>query len=179
MDSVIGTGDPWWLLQTWLNLHTIKVSGRSALTMMSFPTLEPTEDDEGNLVKTHRCTFFGEVAFAYLGSDLSVELLFDWFNNFYDGFPKNSRIWFAYEHSQDFELPADFRFEEINHVRFEQSRMVLSTAISPCILPAGIHQGRNIQILYESYHPMSAARQLGLGQLPIGLFFVDKIQSRG
>lgn len=52
-------------------------------------------------------------------------------------------------------------------------------AISPCILPIGIHQGRNIQVSYEFYHPISAARQLVMGQLPIGLLFADKIQTRG
>nr|BAI39936.1 aminotransferase-like [Oryza sativa Indica Group] len=40
-------------------------------------------------------------------------------------------------------------------------------------------RGRNIQVSYEFYHPMSSARQLGVGQLPIGLFFADKIQCRG
>nr|CAE04936.2 OSJNBa0017P10.13 [Oryza sativa Japonica Group]CAE75878.1 B1234D02.2 [Oryza sativa Japonica Group] len=40
-------------------------------------------------------------------------------------------------------------------------------------------RGRNIQVSYEFYHTMSLARQLGLGQLPIGLFFADKIQCRG
>ncbi|XP_066162347.1 uncharacterized protein [Oryza sativa Japonica Group] len=39
--------------------------------------------------------------------------------------------------------------------------------------------GRNIQVSYEFYHPMSSARQFGMGQLPIGLFFADKIQCRG
>ncbi|BAH93508.1 Os06g0357000 [Oryza sativa Japonica Group] len=110
---------------------------------------------------------------------MSVECLSDWFNNFYDGFPRNSRTWFAYECSKDFEFPIDFRFDEINHERFEKSRMLLSTAISPCILPVGIHQGRKTPVSYKFYHPMSAGRQLGLGQLPIGLFFVDKIQTRG
>jgi hypothetical protein len=32
---------------------------------------------------------------------------------------------------------------------------------------------------YEFYHPTSVARQLGMGQQPISLFFADKIQSRG
>jgi hypothetical protein len=32
---------------------------------------------------------------------------------------------------------------------------------------------------YEFYHPTSAVRQFGMGQLPISLFFADKIQSRG
>lgn len=179
VDSVIGTGGPWWLLQMWLTLQTIKMFGRPALDTMSFPTLEPIEDDEGDLVTTRWCMSFGEATSAYLGSVLSAEQFSDWFSNFHDGFPRNSRTWFAYEHFEDFELPIDFRFDEINHERFEKSRMVLTTAISPCILPIGIHQGRKTPISYEFYHPMSAARQLGLGQLPIVLFFTDKIQTRG
>nr|BBF89283.1 paramyosin-like [Oryza barthii] len=103
----------------------------------------------------------------------------NWFGNFYEGFSKDSRSWFAYAYFADFELPADFRFDEINSEKFEKSREVFIAAISPCILPVGIHQGRNIQISYEFYYPMSAARQMGMGQLPIGLFFSDKIQTRG
>jgi hypothetical protein len=79
----------------------------------------------------------------------------------------------------DFELPSDFRFEEINSEKYDKSREVFSAAISPCILPVGIHQGRNIQVSYEFYHPMSSARQFGMGQLLIGLYFADKIQCRG
>jgi hypothetical protein len=79
----------------------------------------------------------------------------------------------------NFDLPLDFRFEDINSEKFDKSREVFSAAISPCILPVGIHQGRNIQVSYEFYHPMSSARQFGMGQLPIGLFFADKILCRG
>ena len=32
--------------------------------------------------------------------------------------------------------------------------------------------------LYEFYHPLICARQLGFGQLPISLFFVDKLKTR-
>ncbi len=79
----------------------------------------------------------------------------------------------------DFELPADFRFKDINHERYQKSREVFATAISPCILLVSIHQGRNIQASYEFYHPKSSARQFGMGQLPISLYFADKIQCRG
>lgn len=172
VDTVIGTGGPWWLFQVCLNLHTIKVSKRSALTEARFPSADdPTEDYDGNKVSTRRCMSFGEAA-SYAGSELSAELFSDWFGNFCDGYPRDSRIWFAYDHSENFELPANFRFDKINHE-------VLTAAISPCILPVGIHQGRNIQVSYEFYHPTSAARQLGIGQLPISLFFVDKIQTSG
>lgn len=113
------------------------------------------------------------------GAKLSAELLKEWFCSFYEGFMKDARIWFPYEDSADLELPSDFRFEDINHEKFQKSREVLIAAISPCILPVSIHQGRNIQVSYEFYHLMSSAKQLGLGQFPIGLFFADKIQYRG
>nr|BAC65032.1 aminotransferase-like protein [Oryza sativa Japonica Group] len=146
-----------------------------------FPLPEPIMGDDGEERTHRRCTSYGEYASTPTdaGAKLSAELLKDWFCSFYEGFKKDARIWFPYEDSTDLELPSDFRFEDINHEKFQKSREVLIAAISPCILPVGIHQGRNIQISYEFYHPMSSARQLGLGQLPIGLFFADKIQCRG
>jgi hypothetical protein len=176
---VVGAGGPWWLLQVWLNLHTIKVSKRSDLAEADFLALEPTEDDEGNEITTRRCMSFGEAACSYAGSEQSTEFFSNWFSNFYDGFLRDSRILFAYEHSNNFEYPADFRFDDINSEKFEKSREVFAMAISPCILPVGVHRGRNIQVSYEFYHPMSAARQHGMGQLPIGLFFANKIQTTG
>jgi hypothetical protein len=74
------------------------------------------------------------------GAKLSAELLKDWFCSFYDGFQKDVRVWFPYEDSANLELPSDFRFEDINHERYQKSREVFSAAISPCILPVGIHQ---------------------------------------
>nr|AAM00944.1 Hypothetical protein [Oryza sativa Japonica Group]AAN04940.1 Unknown protein [Oryza sativa Japonica Group]AAP52918.1 hypothetical protein LOC_Os10g17300 [Oryza sativa Japonica Group] len=100
-------------------------------------------------------------------------------HSFYEGFQRDARVWFPYEDSVNFDLPADFKFEDINSEKFQKSREVFSAAISPCILPVGIHQGRNIQVSYEFYHPMSSARKSGMGQLPIGLFFTDKIQCSG
>lgn len=178
-NSVIGTGGPWWLLQIWLNLHTIRVAKRPALFEADFLSVESTIDDEGNEIITRRCISFGEAASTYPGSELSADLFMNWFGNFYDGFPKDSRSWFVYEYFADFELPADFRFDEINSDKFEKSREVFIADISPCILPIGIHQGRNIQISYKFYYPMSAARQVGMSQLPITLYFSDKIQTRG
>ncbi len=141
-NSVIGTGGPWWLLQIWLNLHTIRVAKRPALFEADFLSVESTIDDEGNEIITRRCISFGEAASTYPGSELSADLFMNWFGNFYDGFPKDSRSWFVYEYFADFELPADFRFDEINSDKFEKSREVFIADISPCILPVGIHQGR-------------------------------------
>nr|ABB47428.2 hypothetical protein LOC_Os10g24200 [Oryza sativa Japonica Group] len=119
------------------------------------------------------------VGAADAGAKLSAELLKDCFCSFYEGFQKDARVWFPYEDSVHLDLPSDFRFEDINHERYQKSREVFLAVISPCILPVSIHQGRNIQVSYEFYHLMSSARQLGMGQLPIGLFFADKIQCRG
>ncbi|BAD82628.1 aminotransferase-like protein [Oryza sativa Japonica Group] len=179
--SIVGAGGPWWLLQTWLNLVVMKVVNRPSVTEAEFPRLEPIVEDDGEERTHRRCMSYGEYAStpADAGAKLSAELLKDWFCSFYEGFQKDARVWFLYEDSADLELPLDFRFEDINHERYQTSREVFTAAISPCILPVGIHQGRNIQVSYEFYHPMSSARQLGLGQLPIGLFFADKIQCRG
>nr|AAK92595.1 Hypothetical protein [Oryza sativa Japonica Group]AAP52256.1 hypothetical protein LOC_Os10g08080 [Oryza sativa Japonica Group] len=181
VSSIVGAGGPWWLLQTWLNLIVMKVVNRPSVTEAEFPLPEPIAEDDGEERTHRRCMSYGEYASTPTdaGAKLSAKLLKDWFCSFYEGFKKDARIWFPYEDSANLELPSDFRFEDINHEKFKKSREVLIAAISPCILPVGIHQGRNIQVSYEFYHPMSSARQLGLGQLPIGLFFVDKIQCRG
>nr|BAI39969.1 aminotransferase-like [Oryza sativa Indica Group] len=178
---VVGTGGPWWLLQTWLNLMVMKFVNRPSVTEAEFPRLEPIIEDDGEERTHRRCMSYGEYAStpADVGAKLSAELLKDWFCSFYEGFQKDAKIWFPYEDSALLELPSDFRFEDINHERYQKSREVFSAAISPCILPIDIHQGRNIQVCYEFYHPMSSARQFDMGQLPIGLFFADKIQCRG
>ena len=180
--SVVSVGGPWWLLQTWLNLVAMKAVNRPSVTEAEFPRLEPIIDDDDGEERTHcRCMSYREYAStpADAGAKLSAELLKDWFFSFYDGFPRNARAWFFYEDSMDFELPSDFRFEDINSEKFDRSREVFAAAISPCILPVGIHQGRNIQASYEFYHPTNSARQFGMGQLPISLYFADKIQCRG
>nr|BAD23710.1 aminotransferase-like protein [Oryza sativa Japonica Group] len=179
--SVVGAGGPWWLLQTWLNLIVMKVVNRPSVSEAEFPRLEPIVGDDGEERTHRRCTSYGEYASTPTdaGAKLSAELLKDWFCSFYESFQKDARVWFLYEDSAQLEHPVDFRFKDINHEVYQSSREIFSAAISPCILPVGIHQGRNIQASYEFYHPMSSARQLGMGQLPIGLFFADKIQCRG
>nr|AAU89175.1 hypothetical protein LOC_Os03g43210 [Oryza sativa Japonica Group]ABF97754.1 hypothetical protein LOC_Os03g43210 [Oryza sativa Japonica Group] len=166
---------------TWLNLMVMKVVNQPSVTEAKFPRLEPITEDDG-VERTHRrCMSYGEYASTPTdaGAKLSAELLKDWFCSFYEGFQKDARFWFPYEDSVHLDLPSDFRFEDINHEIYQKSREVFSAVINPCILPVGIHQGRNIQVSYEFYHPMSSARQFGMGQVPIGLFFADKIQCRG
>nr|BAD25698.1 aminotransferase-like protein [Oryza sativa Japonica Group] len=179
--SVVGAGGPWWLLQTWLNLIVMKVVNRPSVSKTEFPRLEPIVDNDREERTHRRCTSYGEYASTPTdaGAKLLAELLKDWFCSFYEGFQKDARIWFLYEDSAQLEHPVDFRFKDINPEVYQSSKEIFSAAISPCVLPVGIHQGRNIQASYEFYHPMSSARQLGMGQLPIGLFFADKIQCRG
>ncbi len=88
----IGTGGPWWLLQIWLNLHTWMIANRPLLTDVSFPRFEPIIGDDGKEINTCRCMSFGEATSTYAGSKLSAELFREWFNKFYDGFPRNTRI---------------------------------------------------------------------------------------
>nr|ABA97867.1 hypothetical protein LOC_Os12g22330 [Oryza sativa Japonica Group] len=150
--SIVGAGGPWWLLQTWLNLIVMKVVNRPSVTEAEFPLQNLIVEDDGEERTHRRCMSYGEYAStpSDAGAKLSAELLKDWFCSFYEGFKKDARIWFHYEDSGDLELPSDFRFEDINHEKFQKSREVLMAAISPCILLVGIHQGRNIQTIESS-----------------------------
>nr|CAD40007.3 OSJNBb0052B05.10 [Oryza sativa Japonica Group] len=116
------------------------------------PRLEPIVEDDGEECTHRRCMSYGEYVStpADAGAKLLAELLKDWFCSFYEGFPKDARVWFPYEDSVHLDLPSDFRFEDINHEKYQKSREVFSAAISPCILPIGIHQGRNVQTTESS-----------------------------
>src|SRR5512141_1442099 len=120
----------------------MKVVNRPSVTEAEFPRLEPIIEDDEEC--THRrCMSYGEYAStpADAGAKLSAELLKDWFCSFYEGFQKDTRVWFLYEDSTLLENPLDFRFEDINHERYQKPREIFSAAISPCILPVGIHHG--------------------------------------
>jgi hypothetical protein len=73
----------------------------------------------------------------------------DFFRCFYHGFADEAIIWFAYhDDNHDFENPVKFQLDNWS--------------------------GDD----YEFYHPSAVARQLGFGQVPIQLFFADKVQAR-
>nr|AAQ56319.1 hypothetical protein OSJNBa0079I01.32 [Oryza sativa Japonica Group]AAQ56334.1 hypothetical protein OSJNBa0095C12.23 [Oryza sativa Japonica Group]BAD31328.1 aminotransferase-like protein [Oryza sativa Japonica Group]BAD31520.1 aminotransferase-like protein [Oryza sativa Japonica Group] len=97
-----------------------------------FPRLEPTVDDDGEERTHRRCMSYGEYASAPTDAraKLSAELLKDWFCSFYEGFQKDARVWFPYEDSADLDLPSDFRFEDINHERYQKTREVFSTLLN-------------------------------------------------
>lgn len=180
------TGGPWWFVQLWLNLYTVKAADRPALEESLFPGDYAEDADE----TFRRCMSLGEAALVYLGAGPSVDNFKTWFYHFYDGFPRNARIWYPYEDVKADELPADFRPDIINSD--SRSREVFVSALSPCILPTGFFTGchcharkfpnripSHSHVSYEFYHPMVAARQLGCGQVSIGLYFANKIQTRG
>ena len=79
IDSVVGAGGPWWLLQSWLNLMVMKFVNRPSVTEAEFPRLEPTVDDDGEERTHRRCMSYGE--YASMPTDarakLSAELLKD------------------------------------------------------------------------------------------------------
>lgn len=82
-------------------------------------------------------------------------------------------------------MPITFRFETgcSNAV----SSSIFDYIVKPCVLPAEFRHGRgkiatgifpyNLPT-YEFYNPSFAARQLGLGQLPPKLFFLDILKPR-
>nr|ABB47256.1 hypothetical protein LOC_Os10g20360 [Oryza sativa Japonica Group] len=88
-----------------------------------------------------------------------------------------TRNWFPYEEFEGYELPSDFNLNNINSD--EASREIFITAITPCILQTGISMGHHSHISYEFYHPLVVAHQLGFGQVPIKVYFIKKIQTRG
>ena len=100
----------------------------------------------------------------------------DFFRSFYYGFREKFTIWFAYKDDDSiFELPVSFRFDTASSD--DREKILFEAMIKPCILPANFF-GKNQSATYEFYHPSVAARQLGFGQLPIGLYFADIIKPR-
>nr|BAX24980.1 aminotransferase-like [Oryza minuta] len=80
-------------------------------------------------------------------------------------------------HDQDFELPDDLHLDLVNDDM--ESRESFMIGITPCLVPVGIFQGRSTSLSYEFYNSMAVARQCGLGQLPINLYFHKLLESRG
>ena len=91
-------------------------------------------------------------------------------------FSKESIVWFAYyDDNHDSENPVKFQLD--NWRDDEYAINSLKEALAPRILPANFALGRG-QHCFEFYYPSAAARQLGFGQVPIHLFFANKVQAR-
>jgi hypothetical protein len=97
---------------------------------------------------------------------------------FYNGFAEDSIIWFAYlDENHGFENPIKFQLDDRKDDEYTNTSTSLREAITPRIFPVNFTLGRG-QPSYEFYHPSAVARQLGFGQVPIRLFFANKVQAR-
>jgi len=146
------------------------------LINLSFPSLEYLEEQEEQLPRSqkfHRRMSFGEAALA-ITIDRST-------TNFFKLFYKNSieaaLEWFVYSDIPEFELPASFRFQII--YSDPEELKILSHLVMPSLLPVEVRHGREKPpTSYEFFCPSIVARQMGFGQLPLALFFADKVKPR-
>ena len=157
----------------WLTMYTAKVARLPSFFESRFPSSTFAENAQPVF---RRCTSLGEAALVTPGHRLTDKSLADWFRHFYVGFPSEDRIWFAYEGIVDFEIP--FKFRPDNPLADADSKAYLAAFILPRLLFVGVAPGRAQHLSYEFYNPSVCARQLGFGQLPIGLYFIDKLRAR-
>ena len=101
----------------------------------------------------------------------------DFFKSFYNGFPKISTIWFAYQDEKVmYENP--FKLQLDSWKTDEEATKIMKEIISPRIMPINFTAGKDVPS-YKFYNPSVAARQLGFGQVPPSLFFAGKVQFGG
>ena len=143
------------------------------LSKMKFPSEEFSEEED---TITRRCTLFGEAAIM-IANDPKIPGITDFFKFFYNGFPEISTIWFAY-HDENISYKNPFKFQLDSWKIDEDATKSMKEIISPRILATNITLGKNAPT-FEFYNPSTAARQLGIGQVPPLPFFVGKVQFRG
>jgi hypothetical protein len=98
-----------------------------------------------------------------------------WFKVFYRGL--DNPLFLPYATSDSFENPIIFRLD--NFADDDSSQHLYSIMIHPCFLPVGMSTSNRINKLgCESYQPVIAARQLGLGQVPPHFFLHHLTESR-
>ena len=97
----------------------------------------------------------------------------EYFRCFYNGFNEDATVWFPYRRDDPiFELPTCF---DSTTGRFDED--LTDELIKPGILPANFFSGKDAPT-YEFYNPSAAARQLGMGQLPIQVYFAGRAKFR-
>jgi hypothetical protein len=107
-----------------------------------------------------RCTSYGQALYSLPGSKLNLKDASGWFRVFYQGL--DNPLFFPYAASDSFENPITFRLDSFADDNGTQH--LYSMMICPCFLPAIMStSNRIIKQDYESYQPVIAARQLGLG----------------
>jgi hypothetical protein len=109
------------------------------------------------------------------GSKLNLKDASDWFKVFYRGL--DNPLFLPYVVSNSFENLTTFRLD--NFTDDDSTRHLYSIMIRPCFLPVGMStSNRIIKPGYESYRPVVAARQLGLGQVPPDFLLHHLTESR-
>ncbi|KAK1604814.1 hypothetical protein QYE76_028487 [Lolium multiflorum] len=132
----------------------------------------PPEDTDGREI---RCTSYGQALYGLPGSRLIPKEAAGWFQIFFQGL--SNPLFFPYTESENFENPVSFRLDSF--ADDASTRHLFSIMIRPCFLPVGMSTSNRItKPGYESYQPVIAARQLGLGQVPPHLFLHHLTASR-
>jgi hypothetical protein len=109
------------------------------------------------------------------GSKLNLKDALGWFKVFYRGL--DNSLFFTYATSYSFENPITFRLDSF--ADDDSTQHLYSIMIYPCFLPVSMStSNRIIKPGYESYQPVIAAWQLGIGQVPPHFFLHHLIESR-
>ncbi|KAK1608931.1 hypothetical protein QYE76_032604 [Lolium multiflorum] len=125
--------------------------------------------------KQIRCTSYGQALYSLPGSKLIPQEASEWFSVFFQGL--DNPLFFPYTESEHFENPVLFRLDSF--ADDTSTRQLYSIMIRPCFLPVGMStSNRIIKPGYESYQPVVAARQFGLGQVSPHFFLHFLTESR-
>ena len=163
----VKTGGPWWFIQLWAQLYFQN-------HIPNFPPLANCTFLD-NIGKQIRCTNYGQTLYSLPGSKLIPKEASKWFKIFFQGL--DDPLFFPYTGSENFENPVCFRLD--NFANDDSTRQLYFLMIHPCFLPVGMStSNRIIKPGYESYQPVVAARQFGLGQVPPHFFLHHLTESR-
>jgi hypothetical protein len=146
------TGGPWWFIQLWAHLYFQSyISNFPILANNSFP------DQTGRCI---RCTSYGQALYSLPSNKLNLKDASGWFRVFYRGL--DNPLFFPYAASDSFKNPITFRLDSF--ADDNSTRHLYSIMICPCFLLVGMSTSNTIiKPGYESYQPVIAAQQLGLG----------------
>jgi hypothetical protein len=127
--------------------------------MPNFPVLADNSFPDQTR-KCIRCTNYGQALYSLPGSKLNLKDASGWFKVFYRGL--DNPLFLSYAASDSFENLTTFRLD--NFADDDNTQHLYSIMIHPCFLPVDmITSNRIIKPGYESYQPVVAAQQLGLG----------------
>src|SRR6185436_6167028 len=116
------------------------------LSEIEFPSENFSEEEE---TVTRRCTSFGEAAIM-IANDPKTLGITDFFKCFFQGFAKDSTIWFAY-HNKNTNYENPFKFKLDSWKTDEDASKSMKEMISLRILPTNFTSGKEIPS-YEFYN---------------------------